>query len=568
MSLSHTLRKLRHKVSLPQASFQMCVLGVLAGLSSAGLIIIFRLIINNTQLLFSPEIDNFVHISTWHKILLPIAGALIIAAMINVSPFKNTRLGIPFVIHRYKTAYGNMPLLNAINQFFGGAIALICGFSVGREGPSVHIGASGSSYIGNWLKLPYNSIKILTGCGIAAGISASFNTPLAAVIFVMEVVVRDYKIHVFIPIMLSSVMGAFLTQMVFGNDHDLALIQVTTLANTHYPFLIVCGFIIGTIAWWFNRHMMQTIQISSGYSIFPRLLMASFITAFIGYFIPQALGSGMGAIQFSISDPNNIQFLVMILIGKYLATVIALGLGIPGGIIGPILGLGVLIGTILGNIGLWFQPVQAVHGTYAVICMAGLMAATLHAPLAALVTVLELTHQPEIIVPTMLLVAMSYTTVRQIYNDRSIFVQQLIFQKLPYRSSPAVDLLQQIGVSASLDKNFTLIGSASPFEVKHYMSTLEPHEHLVIKDQYEIGGDFRLAYYDTTSLSSGADDVEIAYLPLQGLNSRSTMADAFELLHDKRDGAVYIYEDNVENIIGLIRWEQVRRLIVKRNNLI
>lgn len=559
-----SLDTLRRKLAQPKTSVQLCLLGVCAGLIAAILIILFRLTITFVQSSFLNTPDNFTDLPEFQRIALPVIAAFMIALFANLTGFRHYRLGIPFVIHRIKHHYGQMPIWNTANQFFGGAVALISGFSVGREGPSVHMGATGASILAERLHLPLNAARTLSGCGVAAGIAASFNTPLAAVIFVMEVVLREYKIHIFVPIMLAAVTGALATQFVFGAGSELALITITPLSFWHYPYLIVCGAVLGAVAFSFNQNLMLIIKTFKPLSMLPRLLIAGLIAGLIGYMVPEAMGSGMSAITIAVDSPENLQLLTTILIAKLLATLFAIGLGIPGGLIGPVIGLGVVMGTLMSFFAQFITPEIEVSGTYGVLGMAGLLAATLHAPLAALTAVMELTSSPEIIVPAMLIISTAYVTALQVFGNRSIFLQQLDFQGLPYQVSPASEALQKVGIMDDMDEQFKLLYSNDKQDIKDTLSAVNSQTPLIVYDE-ENG--YRLAEYDLNLMSD--QNMNISYIPLQGLSSQATLSDAFDVLKDKRSGAVYIYnqKDN-QQIMGILRWDHIRHILTTRNSLL
>ena len=559
-----SLESLRRRLARPKTSVQLCLLGVCAGLIAAILIILFRLVIITVQGTFLNEADNFAELTALERFALPILAALCIAIFADFTGFKHYRLGIPFVLHRIKQHYGNMPIWNAVNQFVGGALALISGFSVGREGPSVHMGATGASILGTWLHLPYNAMRTLAGCGVAAGIAASFNTPLAAVIFVMEVVLREYKVHIFVPIMLAAVTGALTTQFVFGTDTELSMIHVIPLSGWHIPYLVLCGVVLGALAFSFNQNLMLIMRTFRKVNMFPRLILAGIITGVIGYLVPQAMGPGLSAIAISVSSPEDIQLLTTIFVAKLLATLFALGLGIPGGIIGPVIGLGVVIGSMMSYFGHYISPDVEVVGTYAVLGMAGLLAATLHAPLAALVAVMELTSSPTIIVPAIVVIVSAYVTALQLFGNRSIFLQQLEFQGLAYQVSPAVEALQKVGVLDEMDEDFKLLYSDDKQQIADTLNAVDSQTPLIVFDE-EHG--YRLAEYD---LSLTAEEtVSILYVPLEGVSSQSTLAEVFTVLNDKRSGAVYVYNklDN-KQIMGMIRWDHIRHILTIRNSLL
>ncbi|KAF7788981.1 hypothetical protein PRUB_a2098 [Pseudoalteromonas rubra] len=554
----------RRRLAKPKTSIQLCLLGIGAGLIAAILIILFRLTIMLVQSTFLDSPDDFTTLPDHQRILLPVGAALLIALFASLTGFKHYRLGIPFVIYRIKQHYGQMPIWNSVNQFFGGAVALISGFSVGREGPSVHMGATGASILAERLHLPMNAARTLAGCGVAAGIAASFNTPLAAVIFVMEVVLREYKIHIFVPIMLAAVTGALATQYVFGHDLELSLISVSTLSFWHYPFLILCGFVLGAIAFAFNQNLMMIIKTFKPISMFPRLMLAGLLAGLIGYLVPEAMGSGMSAIKIAVETPGELQLLTTILIAKLLATIFAIGLGIPGGIIGPVIGLGVLIGTLMAYFAQYISPDVSVAGTYGVLGMAGLLAATLHAPLAALTAVMELTSSPQIVVPAMIVISCAYVTALQVFGNRSIFLQQLDFQALPYQVSPAKEALQKVGIMEEMDEGFKLLYSDDKDQIKETLSAIDSQTPLIVYDE-EHG--YRLAEYDLSLISE--QSMTITYIELQGLSTQATLADAFDILKDKRSGAVYVYnQKNNEQIMGLLRWDQIRHILTMRNSLL
>lgn len=557
-----TLNAWRVVLAHPRASVQLCILGILAGISSATLIILFRLSYEGLQLLWLEEVDNFASIAPELRLVLPIAGALLIFLFALVTGFKHYRTGIPFVIYRVKNHNGLMPFRTTLNQFFGGMVALASGFSVGREGPSVHLGAAGSSFIGQWLKLPYNSIRILTSCGIAAGISASFNTPFAAVLFVMEVVVREYRIHLFIPVMLSAACGTVMSRLVFGENHELAFLTIAEFDYWLYLYFILFGAAMGAISTLFNIHTMNIIRWFRPMGMLSRLLLAGVITGLIGWIIPQAMGSGFGAIDWIVDSPQNIQLLFSILIAKFLLTTFAIGLGIPGGIIGPVLGLGALLGTIfLFPLNLVYDDTSHLTSSFALLGIAALLTSVLHAPLAALSAVMELSYSIDVVLPAMLVIVPSFVTAAQLFKNKSIFIRQLDYQNLPYTTSAIRATLQKVGVLSMVDKDYKLFVDAQHKHILTFLDTSPTHP-VVQKSTYEIDVQYHLVQYDYSL--NPHDAAPLSFFPMQGVSSQATLAEVYEILQNRREGAVYVQGQTPNSIVGVITWDAVRGYLYRK----
>lgn len=577
------LNAFRQEIATPRTSIQLCIVGIVGGICAASLIILFRLSVEWLQTLFLPSVNEFGALESYIRFFLPCVGAVGIVLVAYLTGFKHYRMGIPFVIHRVKHYYGYIPFKTAINQFFGGTLALVCGFSVGREGPSVHLGAFGSSFLGQWLKFPHNSIRILSGCGIAAGISASFNTPFAAVIFVMEVVLREYKIHIFIPVMLAAACGTVLTRIVFGEAQELSFIQFHDFSRWIYIYLIIFGILLGCLATLFNRALMLVISGFSRINMVRRLLIAGLITGTVGYILPDAMGAHFHSTHILIAQNENIQLLIGVVAAKFLLTVFAIGLGIPGGLIGPVFVIGMLSGVVLAfPLGFFLDDASHLNGSFSLLGMAGLMTAVIHAPLAALSAVMELSYSPEMILPTILVIVPAYVTSTQFLGNSSIFTQQLDYQKLPYTISSVMESLQKTGVLAVMNKEFKLFSKTSETNKTNETSKTDEknihhsgYEQLISSLDNEQHDTIVLYSRDTNGVTTyslmeyeqekDAETMHLIFTPMQGINFQATLAEVYSLLEVNRYGAVYVFSNTAEEIVGVITWKTLRYHLHKAN---
>ena len=237
--------------------------------------------------------ENFESLPAFLLASLPIAGSLLLILFFAVTPAENRRVGIVHVLERLARHQGYLPMRNTLTQFLGGIIALGSGFSGGREGPAVHLGAAGSSFLGQALKLPNNSIRILVGCGAAAAISASFNTPLAGVIFSMEVILLEYTIAGFIPVILAAVTATLINQLFFGSAPVFEMPLDTAMNSiSDVPFLIIEGVVLGVVAAMFVR-LTQLLYRMAPEAFWMRFLIAGLVTASLGLLHPQFLAWAM-----------------------------------------------------------------------------------------------------------------------------------------------------------------------------------------------------------------------------------------------------------------------------------
>lgn len=454
---SERLEATRLHLARPDALLQLAVLALLTGLLAGAIIVLFRFSVEHVQewLLPGTGPDNFEGLSYTGRLLFPVTGALLLALMFRWFARGLYVLGVARVLERMAYHQGRLTFHGFLLQFFGVAIALVSGHSVGREGAHIFLGACTGSLLGQKLELPNNAIRTLVGCGTAAGIAASFNTPLAGVVFSLEVVMMDYQLASFIPVIIAAVSATVVSNAVLG---DAAVFSVPPLhlgSLAEMPLVFLLGLISGGVAAAFIQ-MVQTIASRTrDWPIELQMGVAGVAVALLGVGLPQVMGIGYDTINLTLLGAYTSGILLLMAVVKLLATSVCSALNVPGGMIGPAFFIGATLGGGFGHLlDQWFPALHIQPGVYAMLGMSALMAGSLQAPLAALTALLELTDNPGIIMPGMLVVVVAGITASELFRKESLFITMLKAKGLDYSQSPVMMALRRIGVASVMDRSF------------------------------------------------------------------------------------------------------------------
>ncbi len=451
------LDTLRDRLSYQDALPQLIGLGIVSGLFASALVVVFRLMVETPLSLLpgnSPE--NFEGLSPLWRFLLPFLGALLLGLVLLGVKRQYHTIGVLHVLERLRNHQGRMPVGNLLVQLFGGTVALVSGQSVGREGPGVHLGAAIASLLGQWFDLPNNSMRTLIACGAAAAIAAAFDTPMAGVIFAMEVILMEYTIVGFIPVIVASVLGSTISQLVFGT-HTLIVVPPLELGLLwEMPYLVFAG-LLYTIAAVFYIRLHLYASRWRDRSVLGRYLVIGLLTGSVAVFVPQILGSGYDTLNAAVAGQLTVQVLIAIVVAKLIVTASVTGLGMIGGVIGPLLIIGGCLGGVLGIIGNSLVLESSSPGFYVILGMVAMMGAVLNAPLAAMVTILELSNNPAIIFPSMLIVVVACFGVQQLFKTQGIFAEQLRSLGHDSYEKPARQFLSRIGVRSAMSTSLEVV---------------------------------------------------------------------------------------------------------------
>jgi len=379
-------------------------IGILGGYGAIG----FRWLIDVIQSLTVGSGENIIdrlrEMPFYVKLLLPAAGGLIVGPLTYFFAREAKGHGVPEVMEAVAIRGGRIrPRVVAVKAL-ASAITLGTGGSVGREGPIVQIGSAMGSSLGSLFKCPPQRLKTLVACGAAAGIAATFNAPITGVLFALEIILGNFAIHTFSPLVVSSVLATVISRHHVGDFPAFTVPKYELRSPGELVLYLILGFLVAWIGLVFMRSIHRFENLFSKFR-FPEYLKTSVGLLGMGLIIcvfPHCFGNGYETITHTLQNNYAFWLLFLLVPVKSLATSLTLGAGGSGGILAPSLMLGALTGGAFGKLSHgMFPDACASSGAYAMVGMGAMVGAVTHAPFTAIITLFELTGDYHIILPVM-----------------------------------------------------------------------------------------------------------------------------------------------------------------------
>jgi len=428
----------------------MTVLGLLVGIAGGYGAVGFRYLIDLIQSISygAPGILlAAVKDVPWYlRLAIPALGGLIVGPLVYFGAREAKGHGVPEVMEAVALRNGFIRKRLVVVKTLASAITIGTGGSVGREGPIVQIGSAVGSSIGQLLKVSGVRMRTLVGCGAAAGIAATFNAPIAGAMFALEVVLGEFGLATFSPIIISAVSATAISRHYLGDAPAFIVPHYELVSKWEFPFYIIMGIFCAFIAVAFIKVLYKTEDLFDAFK-FPEYLKAiigGLIIGLMGLFYPQLLGVGYGGIDFALMQSYAWWLLLLLIVLKILATSITIGSGGSGGIFAPSLFMGAMAGSFFGFVvHELFPGITATPGAYGIVGMAAVVSATTHGPLSAMLILFEMTGDYKIILPLMVTCTIATLAARHMLRE-SIYTLKMMRKGIDVQQGKEVNVLKSI----------------------------------------------------------------------------------------------------------------------------
>lgn len=445
---------------------------VLIGIASALAVIVLKYF---ARLIFvtASHINNSANFK-YLLIVLPVIGIVVTVAFTHKVLRDRFERGTSKILYAIFRKSSNVPRNQMYAQIVTSALTVGMGGSAGLESPIVITGAALGSNYSRFYQLDYKTKTLLLACGVAAGISAAFNAPIAGVLFVTEVLLVDMSISAFIPLIIAAATGALVSTIILDADILLSFKQQEHFHYQNVPFYIVLGVLCGLATVYYARvsaHIEAYFE-ERKVNRYIKALVGSFVLVILIYLFPSLFGEGYESIKtLSLPDPeqllehtlfNDLQdkqwallvFVSAAMLLKVFATGITLGSGGNGGSFAPSLFMGAYLGFLFSRlVNVFHFSHQLPVSNFTIVGMAGVLSGIFHAPLTAIFLIGEITGGYELMVPLMIVSSLSFAISKSM-DQHSIEVEHVARMGHVFTGDKDKDILSNLDISNLIEMNF------------------------------------------------------------------------------------------------------------------
>ena len=537
-------------------------LRILCGYISIGIHYLVLHISKIFSLQHSIDIDAFTGMQFVYMSLISIIGLMLVALITNVFAKEAKGHGVPEVMSAVARKGGIIRPRIVIVKMFVSAICIGSGGSVGREGPIVHIGSAIGSALGQFFKVSGSAVTVLVGCGAAAGISATFNAPIAGTLFASEVILRDIRITSVSPILISSLVAASVSRAYYGNSPAFTVSHYELASYGELGLYCVLGILAGLVAVVFVKVLYKTEDIFDAIKIHWLLKAAvgGLLLGLVGMDYSEIHGVGYGVIEAILNNPGQYGIVILSLFCmlKIVMTSVTIGAGGSGGVFAPSLFMGAALGGLFGICvqGIPFFDIAS-PGAYALVGMSAVVAGTTHAPIQAILILVEMTGNYEIILPIMISCVISNIVAKKIESG-SIYTMKLVRRGESLEIGKDRTVLKKLTVADVIVTNCITIQMETSFhEIMRMMRTTNADAFPVLNKNGEFVGMIGLQQISKILQSEEVQEHLFAKdLILSDQYTLTLNKDLLEVYNEMRVGELdclpVVAEDDNKKLIGIV----------------
>ena len=437
-------------------SFLAAGIGLLAGFIAYllyNLIGLFTNIVFYHRFVFAFNSARNNHLGAW-VIVMPVIGGIIVGFMAKYGSPKIKGHGIPEAMEAVLINRSRIQPRVAILKPISAAIAIGTGGPFGAEGPIIQTGGAVGSLIGQLVHTTASERKVLLACGAAAGMSATFNTPIAGVILAIELLLFEFKSRSFIPLVIASTIATAVHMQLLGTGPMFTVSAMDFGIPHALPFYVLLGGLCGLAAVGFSKLLYWTEDQFEKLPIdelwWPAI--GALGLGIIGYFVPRVLGVGYDTISDILNANLALKLLVVVMLAKAVALVVSLGSGTSGGLLAPMFMSSAAMGGVFAlGVDRMFPGAHLSAGAFALVAMGAVFGAASRAAFTFIIFAFEITRDYNSVLPLMLVTVIAAGIAMLLMPSASIMTEKLVRRGLRIHQDYEADMLQQMSVSQTMD---------------------------------------------------------------------------------------------------------------------